>query len=250
MAVENGHYPVQVVSLTGATARRSVFSARAQGARIPWQFFPACTGVVDGLAYDAAAVERNKGRQLTAGEIGCYASHFSIWQQMVSRRVPQCIVLEDDTLVDWSLLAALSGVDLAQRRMHYLRLYAKKPALTRIVERELIPNSRRVVVEYAGYAYGTQGYALTLEGARAFLRACAVIRRPVDDEMDRSWEHGIRNLGLFPAPVIEEFVDSGIGMARFEAERSAVYHAARQRFSRWIDRQKIRAKKVRLLLGR
>src|SRR3546814_4947714 len=64
-------------------------------------------------------------------------------------------------------------------------------------------------------------YAITLPAARAFLRACATVKRPVDDQMDRSWEHGVRNLALFPSPVIEEFVESGIGSVRRSEEHTS-----------------------------
>lgn len=242
--------PVRVVSLADAAERRARFEARAAAATLPWDYFAACRGLVHGLTYDEEAVERNKGRQLTAGEIGCYASHYSIWREIAERKLRQCIVLEDDTLVDWAFLAALAEVDLAGRGIRYLRLYAKKPAFSRVALRELLPGSRRTVIEFAGYAYGTQAYVVTLEGARAFLRACAVVRRPVDDEMDRSWEHGVRNLCVFPTPVIEEFVTSGIGDVRFSVKRSALYHAPRQRLARWVERQRIRAIKLGMLVGR
>ena len=51
------------------------------------------------LTIDEAAIRRNKGRAMSRGEIGCYASHFSIWQDMIMRGVRQAIILEDDTVV-------------------------------------------------------------------------------------------------------------------------------------------------------
>lgn len=234
--------------MTDAAERRAAFTARARRASVPWRFFNARTDLAAGLAYDAEAVERNKGRQLTSGEIGCYSSHYAIWQEIVVRGIPQCVVLEDDTIVDWAFLAALAATDLAACDMPYLRLYAKLPAFSRTIERDFIQHSRSVI-EYVGHAYGTQAYALTLAGARAFLQACSTIQRPIDDQMDRSWEHGIRNLAVFPAPVIEEFGESAIGAARFQAGRSKAFYTPRQRLSRWIDRQKIRAMKLSLLSG-
>lgn len=237
-----------VVSMAKATERRKAFATRAQKAGVPWRFFNACTELAEGLVYDAEAVERNKGRQLTKGEIGCYSSHYSIWREMVLRGIPQCIVLEDDTIVDWAFLAALAATDLSALNMPYLRLYAKLPVFSRTIQRDFLQHSRSVV-EYVGHAYGTQAYAITQGGARALIEACSTIQRPIDDQMDRSWEHGIRNLALFPAPVIEEFVDSDIGSARFEKGRSAAFYSPRQRIARWIDRQKMRAMKLSLLSG-
>lgn len=240
--------PVVVVSMPGAANRRSAFTARAARSYLAWRFFDAYTDLAPGLTYDAKAVEKNKGRQLTRGEIGCYSSHYAIWRDMATRGVRQCIVLEDDTIVDWAFLSVLAATDLSAWDIPYLRLYAKMPAFSRIVERDFLQRSRSIV-EYVGHAYGTQAYVVTLEGARAFLRACATIRRPVDDEMDRSWEHGVRNLAVFPAPVIEEFGDSAIGLGRFQEKRSPAFHTPRQKIARWIDRQRIRAMKLSLIRG-
>jgi glycosyl transferase family 25 len=204
--------------------------------------------LIDGLVLDADAVERNKGRPMTKGEIGCYVSHFSIWQQMADQGIAQCIVLEDDTIVDWAFLARLAATDLAAQDIPYLRLYAKLPTFNRVVARNFLQHSR-TLVELVGHPYGTQAYVITLQGARAFLHACATIKRPIDDQMDRSWEHGIRNLALFPAPVIEEFVESGIGQTRYSPQRGKAFHAPRQRLVRWVDRQRIRMKKLSMLRG-
>lgn len=240
--------PVVVISMTNAAKRRAAFAVRARTAQIPWRFFDARTELASGLTYDAEAVERNKGRQLTKGELGCYSSHFAIWQEMAREGIAQCIVLEDDVIADWAFLAQLCATDLEARNIPYLRLYSKVPTFSRVVSRNFLHHSRSIV-ELVGHPYGTQAYAITLGGARAFLEACTTIKRPIDDQMDRSWEHGVRNLALFPAPVIEEFVPSGIGADRFAAGRGEAYHEPRQRFARWIDRQRIRFKKLSVLRG-
>jgi glycosyl transferase family 25 len=241
--------PVVVISMTNAEKRRTAFAQRAREAGIPWRFHDARTQPGEGLVHDVLAVERNKGRQLTHGELGCYASHYSVWQEMDRQGTARCIVLEDDVIVDWAFLARLAVTDLEALKMPYLRLYSKVPTFSRVVSRDFLQHSRSVV-ELVGHPYGTQAYAITLSGARAFLQACATIKRPIDDQMDRSWEHGVRNLALFPAPVIEEFVPSGIGADRFAPGRAGAYLATRQRLVRWVDRQRIRLKKLSVLSGR
>src|SRR3546814_18646332 len=79
------------------------------------------------MTIDEAAIRRNKGRAMSKGEIGCYASHFSIWRDMIERGVRQAIVLEDDTVVDWAYLEPLARTDLHAEGIDYLRLYAKRP---------------------------------------------------------------------------------------------------------------------------
>src|SRR3546814_7977780 len=104
---------------------------------------------------------------------------------MAEQGIAQGIGLEDYTIVDWAFMAQLAATDLAARDIPYLRLYSKFPTFSRIVERDFLQHSRSVV-ELVGYPFGTQAYAITLPAARAFLRACATVKRPVDDQMDRS----------------------------------------------------------------
>lgn len=233
-----------VVSLADAAERRDAFRERAGVTTLAWSFFDALRSPTEGLDIDEAALLRNKGRALTQGEIGCYASHFAIWRQMIARGVRQAIVLEDDTMVDWVYLAALASTDLDALEMPYLRLYAKRPCHQRVVRSDFLQHSRSVV-ELIGHAYGTQGYAITLAGARRFADHCAVIRRPIDDEMDRSWAHGVRNLALFPPPILEASMPSTIGAERFAAKGDA----PRRTVGRRIERSRIRLLKLRRFLG-
>ncbi|VVT00136.1 Glycosyltransferase family 25 (LPS biosynthesis protein) [Sphingomonas sp. EC-HK361] len=248
-AAEGFATEILVVSLADAADRRAAFADRARGANAAWRFVDAATGLIPALTLDEAAVRRNKGRALTKGEIGCYASHFAIWDDMVARGIAQVIVLEDDTIVDWAYLERLGAIDLAARGFDYLRLYAKRPTSYRVVAKDFLQHSR-TVVELIGLAYGTQGYAITLKGARALAGECRVIRRPIDDAMDRSWAHGVRNLALVPAPILEATVPSAIGAARFTGKDDPAFHTVRQRAWRRLERMRMRLLKVRRILGR
>ena len=240
---------ILVVSLESAEARRAAFAARAAETSLAWRFFDACTAPAPGMTIDEAAIRRNKGRAMSKGEIGCYASHFSIWRDMIERGVRQAIVLEDDTVVDWAYLEPLARTDLHAEGIDYLRLYAKRPTWQRVVRRDFLQHSR-AIVELVGLAYGTQGYAITLEGARRLAEHCRTVRRPIDDEMDRSWAHGLPNLALYPAPILEAAVVSDIGNSRFVAKSDPLYHSARQRLWRQIERARMRMLKARRLLER
>ncbi|KGB53113.1 Glycosyltransferase family 25 (LPS biosynthesis protein) [Sphingopyxis sp. LC81] len=240
---------VLVVSLESAAARRAAFAARAADTSLVWRFFDACTGPAPGMTIDEPAIRSNKGRPMSKGEIGCYASHFSIWQDMVARGVRQAIVLEDDTVVDWAYLEPLARTDLHAEGIDYLRLYAKRPTWQRVVRRDFLQHSR-AIVELVGLAYGTQGYAITLEGARRLAGHCRTVRRPIDDEMDRSWAHGLPNLALYPAPILEAAIVSDIGNSRFGPKTDPLYHSMRQRVWRQVERARMRMLKARRLLER
>ncbi len=204
-----------VISMVDAAERRSRFQDRARNAPVTWCFHPARTSLHPELRYDEQAAIVAKGRPLRAGEIGCYSSHYAAWQELQTDDADQYVVLEDDVIVDWTFIGKLAEVDLAEMGINYLRLYYKSPARAAMVKENFIERARSIV-ELSGSAFGTQGYVITKAGARILLDHCRVMTRPVDDEMDRSWAHGLPNLAVFPFPIIEESAGSTIGSTRFE----------------------------------
>lgn len=206
---------IVVISMADASERRSRFEARARSALVAWSFYPARTSLHPALRYDEEGAIVAKGRPLRAGEIGCYSSHYAAWEDLQTDDADQYVVLEDDVIVDWTFMAKLAQVDLAPMGINYLRLYYKYPARSALVTENFIDRARSIV-ELAGNAYGSQGYAITKRGAKLFLDHCRIVCRPIDDEMDRAWVHGQRNLAVFPPPILEESADSTIGDSRFE----------------------------------
>jgi glycosyl transferase family 25 len=207
---------IVVISMADAGERRRRFEDRAHGAPTAWTFHPARTSLHPALRYDEEGAIVAKGRPLRAGEIGCYSSHYATWEDLQSDEADQYVVLEDDVIVDWTFVAKLAQVDLAAMGIDYLRLYYKFPVPIALVKENFIDRARSIV-ELEGNAFGTQGYAITKAGARLFLDHCRTVRRPIDDEMDRTWVHGQRNLAVFPFPIVEESAGSTIGGARFES---------------------------------
>jgi glycosyl transferase family 25 len=210
-----GRTRVVVISLPDAADRRATFTERARGTPVRWDWFDAHRQLGPGLTHDPDEVIVAKGRPMYPGELGCYSSHYAAWRMFLESRAPQMLVLEDDTIVDWGFLEKLVTVDLQAAGIPYLRLYAKRPCAFREVLRDAVER-QRTLVEYLDRPLGTQAYVMTRAGAERFVRHCREVRRPLDDELDRSWEHGVACLGIFPFPVIEESTASTIGPARFD----------------------------------
>jgi glycosyl transferase, family 25 len=206
---------VVVISLPDAADRRATFTERARGTTIQWTWFDAHRELAPGLTHDPDDAIVAKGRPMYPGELGCYSSHYAAWERFLDSGEPQMLVLEDDTIVDWGFLEKLVTMDLQAAGIAYLRLYAKRPCAFREVLRDAV-EQQRTLIEYLDRPLGTQGYVMTREGARRFVHHCREVRRPLDDELDRSWEHGVACLGIFPFPVIEQSTASTIGPARFQ----------------------------------
>jgi glycosyl transferase family 25 len=243
-----GRTKVVVISLPDAADRRATFTERARGTTIPWTWFDAHRELAPGLTHDPDETIVAKGRPMYPGELGCYSSHYAAWRMFLDSGAPQMLVLEDDTIVDWGFLEKLVAVDLQAAGIPYLRLYAKRPCAFREVLRDAV-EQQRTLIEYLDRPLGTQGYVMTREGAQRFVRHCRVVRRPLDDELDRSWEHGVACLGIFPFPVIEQSTASTIGPARFERFTIPSRLRVRRQAMKMRDRVLKLRQRFRLLTG-
>lgn len=230
---------IVVISMTDATERRARFAERACDAGLAWQFVPAMTSLHPALSYSEEAAIVAKGRPLRDGELGCYSSHYAAWESLQAEEVDQYVVLEDDVIVDWSFVRRMVEVDLAAMGIHYLRLYYKWPARHAVLKENFIERARSIV-ELSGTAYGTQGYLITRAGARILLDHCRIVKRPIDDEMDRSWAHGLPNLAIFPFPIIEESSQTIIGNGRFETFEVPEHLRLRRSLTRHVERWRLR----------
>ena len=45
-------------------------------------------------------VEPNRNGPLTYGEIGCFLSHYSLWQEMIEKNFKRTLIFEDDAKFD------------------------------------------------------------------------------------------------------------------------------------------------------
>jgi glycosyl transferase family 25 len=225
---------ILVISLKAAEARRRAFAAAA-ATDLEWEFVDACESLHPDLSYNDEDAVVAKGRPLTRGEIGCYSSHFAAWRQLVESDHDQFVVLEDDVIVDWDYLAALVRMDHSADGHDYIRLYYKKPAPVRVIQRDF-GSRTRWLTQVMGHCFGTQGYLITRRAAGVFIESFRRVRRPVDDEMDRFWAHGVPNLAVFPFPIIERAQESGIGLARFETFDIPAHLRLRRTFARQRER--------------
>jgi glycosyl transferase, family 25 len=206
---------IYVISLVQSSDRREAFESHYRAAQtdVPWEFFDAHTTMINGLRYEERGAIIAKGRGLYPRELACYSSHYSVWARFMDTAAEQLLVVEDDVVLDWGFIKMLCDDDLAARGISYLKLFNKN-----ITPFKLIPGNflGRSLMDCRGFAHGMQAYALTRSGAERFMEICKTVRRPIDDEMDRSWAHGMANLAVFPFPAFERVGPSTIGAARYE----------------------------------
>src|SRR5262245_21102652 len=114
---------IKVISLDTSVDRRQAFTEMASGTKLDWTFSTAYTGKTEPLQYDYSLAVRRCGRPLSAAEIGCYSSHFKLWEWLARSDFDQAIIFEDDVIVDWGIIEKLATTRLSEYQIEFLRLH-------------------------------------------------------------------------------------------------------------------------------
>jgi glycosyl transferase family 25 len=218
---------IRVISLDRSVDRRQAFTQMAHGTKLDWAFFPAHTGTTKPLQYDDRV------------EIGCYASHFKLWEWLANSDYDQAIIFEDDVIVDWPIIEQIAANAFYDYGIHLLRLHTSYPFHFMIVKYRLFsPNNH--LVRIVGTALGAVAYLLTKAAARTLVSNYCIVAAPVDWILVRYCEHRIVNFCVFPFPVIERHGPSTIGDERHAMPQRALY----DRIARIAWRIRDRAKRA------
>ncbi|XP_007102452.2 inactive glycosyltransferase 25 family member 3 isoform X3 [Physeter macrocephalus] len=121
------------------------------------------------------------GRTLTKGEVGCFLSHYSIWEEVVARGLAQVVVFEDDVRFESNFKMRLERLmeEVEAEKLPWDLIYLGRKQVNP-EEEAAVEGLPHLVV--AGYSYWTLAYVLSLAGARKLL-ASQPLRRmlPVDE---------------------------------------------------------------------
>lgn len=175
-----------VISLKSSVSRRETAAEELKG--IPFSFFDASNlkenpdHFIFSL-YDQAKTKRYKGYDLTIPELGCFASHISLWRQCVADG-EEYLIFEDNLSLFGDLNKQLSNIKPLVIEYGVVKLgnifERKYTEIQRIDEKyTLISNLKG--------ACGTSAYAITPKAAQNYLDHVAGFFEPVDDFMDNEW---------------------------------------------------------------
>jgi glycosyl transferase family 25 len=138
---------------------------------------------------------------LTAGQIGCQASHLRVMRLITEMSLDVALVLEDD-----ALLAEDVGEILAETLQKVpagwdiVRLCRSS---TRAVRPLATLSCGRSLVRYSRVPVGRAGYLVSRSGAAKLLRPRKMYI-PGDDEISQSWLLGLDVYGIEPNPISQE----------------------------------------------
>jgi glycosyl transferase family 25 len=206
---------VFVINLQDSVERRKRVSDRLNELHINFEVFPAIDGRKEPHPlferYDAKRCGNYRRRaQMSGGELGCFASHFSLWSKCIELNEP-ILILEDDLIIADSVIEAIELVERNIETLGLLRLSGI--SLHRRPHKRVCKLGSFDLVDHIRGPAGTQAYALAPEAARKLVDSAQTWFVPVDDYIDRYWGHGVDSLSLMPFPICLADMDSDIPRA-------------------------------------
>ena len=175
------------------------------------------------------------GRELSISELGCFGSHYSLWEKCIELNAP-IIVLEDDVKLESFFMQGLQEID--QSGFEYVRLMGLfdvkiEPIKTKSAESKLAESTTKTqhFFKTTDQIAGTQGYYLTPNAAKKFIAKLHSFCMPVDDYMDCFFIHKVGNILYKPYLIAPAELESTIS-GRIKQPFS-VFKITRECFRLW-----------------
>lgn len=192
--------PIWLINLPGSVDRREAMEAKLEKLGLTYRLFEAVNGRQDWdrlqSSIDIPSFERNVGRTIMPGEIGCYHSHLGVWRQLVESDASAGLILEDDVIFHDDFVDAANAALAVVNRWDIVKLNhirAKFP-VTKVALGDW------QLAAFLGAFTGTGAYLVTKQAAEKMLNSFLPIVRPIDHEIDRSHIHKTRHFGITPFP--------------------------------------------------
>jgi glycosyl transferase family 25 len=237
-------WPIFIISLTTATARRASCKAAMDRLGLEFEFFDAVRGSdlsqeQIARAYDADKNAKVFKRPLSKPEIGCYLSHHALWDRIGKSRDAGAIVLEDDFDADGALPALLGEICRLDLSNCMVKLHSeKKVAGASLVA---LAGGRRLLAPTKTPGM-TLGYVIERQAAARLAGKTLPFGRPVDMDLKHWWDFDVSVLIVQP-PLLR--VRKASGASAIESSRENAKPAGR--LSGWV--RLVRNLRYQLLYG-
>lgn len=152
-------YDVYVISMVKSRDRRLFISKQFEQQEIMFKFTDATIGKM--IAGHENSISTRSFYYLTSGSVGCWVSHYRVWQDIINTSATYSIVLEDDVIIEKKFKEKIN------------RIFAAAPELADIIflntGNNYLHNRRAIVNDVFFVPYqirnGAFGYILTAQGA-------------------------------------------------------------------------------------
>ncbi|CAM5524603.1 glycosyltransferase family 25 protein [Eoetvoesiella caeni] len=200
---------IYVISLATAQERQAFMRQQLQSLNVPFEFFDAIHGVKNPDHYlfkkynDTKRTQlRGANASLKLSQLGCFASHYLLWEKCVQDNEP-IIVLEDDAIL---LPTFMQFAENAGKFASHYGLVWMQPS-RKVANQAGHPIEKIgpfTVKKFAKGFAGATGYLITPTTAQILLNYSAEWLYPVDNTMDRFYDHKVESVGLDPACLMQD----------------------------------------------
>ncbi len=198
--------PIYVISLARAIDRRADITARLKSAGMKFEIIDA----VNGKELDLSTIKnRIKNKHLKRNEIGCFLSHYNLWQRMVHDKTPFALILEDDAEWDDDFFQIVT--DLVQSRYYWNVINLASTTEGKIYSTLEQVGHHRQFVRLTKPKGMTAAHLIDLDGAKKLLKHCYEIQTQVDQQWKLYWQCNLYFYHVQPSPVRHDMVNSTIG---------------------------------------
>ena len=240
-------YKIFVINLDRDVSRWCAMHMQLEKLGLPYGRFSAVDDreISDELLRRHYSAELNRRKyyvDLSRSEIACYISHLKVCEKILSENLDYAIILEDDIVLKDSFALLPNALD-SIANWNYIKLIApfkrKKIVSSKPVVFEIpatcdienwtsgnLPNAPKITkssknitvpiaFELVGWVKppaGTQAYAITKDGAKEFLEKRSRFFRPIDVDLQYTWESKLDVQGLLPSCC--ELADTPSGISR------------------------------------
>lgn len=229
--------PIYIISLANALERRAFMRGQLDPLGVAYTIVDAVHGACTPDHYlfskyndQKRAQRRGVGASLRLSQLGCFASHYLLWEQCVRDGQP-IIVLEDDAILLPPFVGFYQHAGQFADRYGLVWLQPSRKTDQQL-GRKLQTIGPFTVKKFAKGFSGTTGYLLTPRAAQALLHYADEWIYPVDNTMDRFFEHKIEAIGLDPVCITQDDdFESSINIADTGSRRCLADSLRREAYS-------------------
>ncbi|KLN60900.1 hypothetical protein WH96_10620 [Kiloniella spongiae] len=197
--------PIFIINLERSAERRKKIKEQFNSIELNYEFYKA----IDGRELDSKNIPnyahayrlKEFGKDMTPNEIGCYLSHFTLFERILNEGHEMALIIEDDVNITSELPDILNNLKTVKTPWDMIRLATSRDRKFEILEPITeITN----LVNLKGNACGAVGYVLNRSGAEKLCNYCKTIIHPIDIAMDRIWENKLQIRAVFPFPIVHD----------------------------------------------
>ncbi|MGR5336239.1 glycosyltransferase family 25 protein [Vibrio gigantis] len=224
-----------VINLESSTERKENISRQLRELSLPFELFPAVDGRMSPphpllSNYKDELSQNYRAKTLSAGQLGCYASHFLLWEKCVELNQP-IIVIEDDALLFRdNFLNFIQDIPELPKQVECVRLFNNKRR--KFSSYSIFECSSTSIHKFTKGHMSATGYFLTPSGAKKLLNNSNEWYMAVDIYMDRFWQNEVECYGTaIPCLTNDPKFDSDIGYEKRTSTRSLFKKCKREWFN-------------------